>query len=184
MGAFVIGGPNVQGERLEFGPYAPDAGHTRIMRSSTGGFIPAQSTHIRESEVCATCHTLITKPLGPEGKEIGEFPEQVPYQEWQHSAYSKQRSCQSCHMPAGSGRCRDHQRAGRAAIGGFPPHIRGRQLFHERNSQSQPHRVEAWRRSPMNSRHPRRKRRITCNRKRRASQSENWKCATGGWKRK
>ncbi len=99
VGAFVIGGPNVQGERLEFGPYAPDAGHTRIMRSSTGGFIPTQSTHIRESEICATCHTLLTRPLGPENKEIGEFPEQVPYQEWRHSAYSKQRSCQSCHMP-------------------------------------------------------------------------------------
>lgn len=100
VGAFVIGGPNVQGERIEFGPYAPDAGHIRIMRSSTGGFIPAQSTHIRESEVCATCHTLITKPLGEGTKEVGEFPEQVPYQEWQHSAYSKLRSCQSCHMPA------------------------------------------------------------------------------------
>jgi hypothetical protein len=99
VGAFVIGGPNVQGERLEFGPYAPDAGHTRIMRSSTGGFIPTQSTHIRESEICATCHTLLTKPLNPENKEIGEFPEQVPYEEWRHSAYSKQRSCQSCHMP-------------------------------------------------------------------------------------
>ena len=99
VGSFVIGGPNVQGERLEFGPYAPDAGHTRIMRSSTGGFIPTQSTHIRESEVCATCHTLLTKPLGTGAPGAGEFPEQVPYQEWRHSAYAKQRSCQSCHMP-------------------------------------------------------------------------------------
>jgi hypothetical protein len=69
------------------------------MRSSTGGFIPTQSTHIRKSEVCATCHTLFTKPLGPEGKEIRRFPEQVPYLEWQHSAFGKQRSCLSCHMP-------------------------------------------------------------------------------------
>ncbi len=99
VGSFVIGGPNVQGERLEFGPYAPDAGHTTIMRSSTGGFVPAESTHIRESEICATCHTLLTKPLSAGAKEADEFPEQVPYQEWLHSAYSKKKSCQSCHMP-------------------------------------------------------------------------------------
>ena len=99
VGGFVIGAPNAQGERLEFGPYAPDAGHARIMRTSTGGFIPTESPHIRQSEVCATCHTLITKALGPGGKEIGELPEQVPYQEWLHSEYREKRSCQSCHMP-------------------------------------------------------------------------------------
>lgn len=99
VGGFVIGGPNVQGNRLEFGPFAPDAGHIRIMRSSAGGFLPTESGHIRESEVCATCHTLITHSLGPGGKTLGEFPEQVPYQEWLHSGYRQMRSCQSCHMP-------------------------------------------------------------------------------------
>ncbi len=99
VGGFVIGGANAQGERVEYGPYAPDAGHRRIMRSSTGGFTPAESAHIRESEMCATCHTLLTKALGPGGKEIGELPEQVPYQEWLHSEYRTARSCQSCHMP-------------------------------------------------------------------------------------
>ncbi|MBN1570900.1 MAG: hypothetical protein JXA73_23870 [Acidobacteria bacterium] len=99
VGGFVIGSPNAQGHRLAFGPHAPSAGHITIMRSSTGGFIPAESTHLSESEVCATCHTLITHSLGPDGKAIGEFPEQVPYQEWLHSAYRTGRSCQSCHMP-------------------------------------------------------------------------------------
>jgi hypothetical protein len=99
VGEFVIGGPNAQGERQEFGPFAPDAGHVRIMRSSTGGFLPTESAHIRQSELCATCHTLITKALGTGGKEIPEFPEQVPYQEWLHSEYREKRSCQSCHMP-------------------------------------------------------------------------------------
>jgi hypothetical protein len=99
VGGFVIGVPNAQGQRLEYGPYAPDAGHSRIMRSSTGGFLPTESAHIRESEVCATCHTLLTQTLGPGGKAIGEFPEQVPYQEWLHSGYRQTRSCQSCHMP-------------------------------------------------------------------------------------
>jgi hypothetical protein len=99
VGNFVIGGPNPQGDRPVYGPYAPDAGHIKIMRSATDGFLPEESAHIRESELCATCHTLITKALGPGGKTLGEFPEQVPYQEWQHSDYRTKRSCQSCHMP-------------------------------------------------------------------------------------
>jgi hypothetical protein len=99
VGNFVIGGPDFQGNRIEYGPFAPDAGHTRIMWSSTGGFLPTESPHMRQSEICATCHTLITKALGPDGESIGELPEQVPYQEWRHSAYRSKRSCQSCHMP-------------------------------------------------------------------------------------
>jgi hypothetical protein len=99
VGNFVIGGPDFRGNRIEYGPFAPDAGHTRIMWSSTGGFLPTESPHMRQSEICATCHTLITKALGPDGQSIGELPEQVPYQEWRHSAYRSKRSCQSCHMP-------------------------------------------------------------------------------------
>ncbi len=41
----------------------------------------------------------MTKTLGPGGKEIGTFPEQMPYQEWLHSDYTNRSSCQSCHMP-------------------------------------------------------------------------------------
>jgi hypothetical protein len=69
------------------------------MKSSSGGFVPTQSEHIRQSELCATCHTLITQALGPKGEVIGELPEQVPYQEWLHSDYRDRASCQSCHMP-------------------------------------------------------------------------------------
>src|SRR5207249_9835978 len=60
---------------------------------------PTEAEHIRQSEVCATCHTLYTKALGPQGKVIGELPEQMPYQEWLHSEFREQKSCQSCHMP-------------------------------------------------------------------------------------
>jgi hypothetical protein len=49
--------------------------------------------------VCATCHTLYTQALGPNGDVLGELPEQVPYLEWQHSAFRQEQSCQSCHMP-------------------------------------------------------------------------------------
>jgi hypothetical protein len=53
---------------------------------------------VQRSELCATCHTLITHALGPDGQVIGELPEQVPYQEWLHSGYRTEKSCQDCHM--------------------------------------------------------------------------------------
>jgi hypothetical protein len=42
---------------------------------------------------------LHTSALGAAGREIGTLPEQAPYQEWLHSSYVNERSCQSCHMP-------------------------------------------------------------------------------------
>jgi len=99
VGGFVIDPPAPSGERLEYGPFKIEAGHTRIMRTSSGGFRPVEAEHIRESEMCATCHTLYTQSLGPQGKPIGEFPEQMPYQEWLHSDYRATQSCQACHMP-------------------------------------------------------------------------------------
>ncbi|MEO8078049.1 MAG: hypothetical protein ABI818_17105 [Acidobacteriota bacterium] len=98
-GGFVIEPRDAQGNTREYGPYAVDAGHTRVMKSSTEGFVPVQSDHIRQSELCATCHTLITETLGAGGKPAGRLPEQVPYQEWLHSDYKDTKSCQSCHMP-------------------------------------------------------------------------------------
>ena len=99
MGGFVVDTIRKLGEREEYGPYKIENGQNRIMRSSTGGYKPTQSDHIKQSELCATCHTLITKALGPDGKVIGELPEQMPYQEWLHSEYKDKQSCQSCHMP-------------------------------------------------------------------------------------
>jgi len=69
------------------------------MKSSSEGYRPTQADHIRQSEICATCHTLLTQALGSDGKRIGRLPEQVPYQEWLHSDFKNTQSCQSCHMP-------------------------------------------------------------------------------------
>ena len=97
-GGFVLAQPTPQGERQMFGPYEVDRGRQTIMRSATG-MTPAEATHLRESEVCATCHTLYTQALGPKGEVLAQLPEQVPYLEWQHSAFRQGHSCQSCHMP-------------------------------------------------------------------------------------
>jgi hypothetical protein len=99
VGRFVLDPPGASGERPEYGPYQIERGQTRIMRTSSGGFRPSEGKHIQQSEVCATCHTLYTQALGPDGKVIGRLPEQVPYQEWLHSDFREKQSCQDCHMP-------------------------------------------------------------------------------------
>jgi hypothetical protein len=99
-GGFVVPAPADPNARPEYGPYEVDRGHTRIMNTSSEGYRPTQAEHMRQSELCATCHTLITNALGPGGTSIGRLPEQVPYQEWLHSDFKNTQSCQSCHMPA------------------------------------------------------------------------------------
>ena len=99
IGGFVIDPPDSKTERAVYGPFQIEPGLTRVMRTSTGGFRPTEAGQIRKSELCATCHTLYTKALGPGGAVIGELPEQMPYQEWLHSDYKDKQSCQACHMP-------------------------------------------------------------------------------------
>lgn len=97
VGGFVIDRHLPLGQRAVFGKYPVDAGRSRVMRSSSG-FEQRQAEHLKSSEVCATCHTLFTHSLGPDGSVTGRLAEQVPYLEWQHSAYATQRSCQDCHL--------------------------------------------------------------------------------------
>jgi hypothetical protein len=98
-GGFVVQ-PAAPDARPEYGPFEIETGHTRIMLSSSEGYRPTQADHIRQSEVCATCHTLFTQALGPGGAVVGRLPEQTPYQEWLHSDFRNTQSCQACHMPA------------------------------------------------------------------------------------
>ena len=97
-GGFTVDTTTPFEQRRVFGPFEVDRGRTTVMRSATG-FQPSESAHIQRSEVCATCHTLYTHALDAAGNALGEFPEQVPYQEWLHSEYRDTQSCQSCHMP-------------------------------------------------------------------------------------
>ncbi len=83
----------------EFGPFDVDAGHQRIMQSSTGGFAPMRADHIRDAGLCGSCHTLYTEAIGHDGRKLKPFPEQMPYKEWQHSSFASTKTCQQCHMP-------------------------------------------------------------------------------------
>jgi len=99
VGGFKIDEKTPSGQRNEYGPYEIGPGRMTIMHSSSR-FQPVENSKvIQSSELCATCHTLYTKPLSANGDAGAEFPEQVPYQEWLHSEYRTSRSCQSCHMP-------------------------------------------------------------------------------------
>ena len=107
-GGFVLA-PRAAAGLTMFGPYEVETGPTSTMRSATDA-APAKAEHIRQSEICATCHTLYTQAFGPSGEVIGSLPEQMPYLEWRHSAFAREpaspkpngeggRTCQSCHMP-------------------------------------------------------------------------------------
>jgi hypothetical protein len=97
-GGFEIERGRELGSRAIYGPQSVESGHESVMRSAAR-FVPTQSAHIQQSELCATCHTLFTTALDERGETIGELPEQMPYQEWLQSEYRETRSCQSCHMP-------------------------------------------------------------------------------------
>jgi len=98
-GGFEIDTTTPAERRVIYGPHDVDAGHTRIMNSAAA-FVPTQTEHMKQAELCGTCHTLYTEALGANGEVIGSLPEQMPYQEWLHSDYRTTQTCQDCHMPA------------------------------------------------------------------------------------
>jgi hypothetical protein len=99
VGNVKIAQPDKNGVRAEYGPFDVDKGHRTVMHSSTATYLPTHGSQVRDSGLCGSCHTLITSALGPKGEKIARFPEQVPYQEWQHSDYATKQTCQDCHMP-------------------------------------------------------------------------------------
>ena len=119
---FVLDKTTPEGERKAFGPYDVDAGRQTVMRSASR-LVPAKAGHMQKSEVCATCHTLFTHTLDPEGKVVGELAEQVPYLEWRHSDYRDKKSCQDCHMPEVEGETKI------ASVVGLPHEGMSRHVF-------------------------------------------------------
>lgn len=98
-GGFVIGN-----QRRIYGPHEnPVTGPMQVHVNYT----PTYASHVTQSELCATCHTVFTHALTEEGDDAGAqpFPEQTAYLEWQNSIYGnpglgdEARACQSCHMP-------------------------------------------------------------------------------------
>jgi len=88
--------------------YGPHDNPLAMPMENRSGFSPTSSQHIRRSSLCATCHTLETDALAPDGQAAGfTLPEQMPYLEWRNSAFNDElaqpgpeaKSCQECHIP-------------------------------------------------------------------------------------
>jgi mono/diheme cytochrome c family protein len=112
--AFTIGT-----EKIIYGPYqAPFAGPMVNFTAYT----PMFSDHINNSELCGTCHTLLTHPVSPEGEVYeNEFVEQSILQEWKNSIYPDENTnCQTCHIPRISGP---------VTISNTPPWLDGQDFF-------------------------------------------------------
>jgi hypothetical protein len=101
-GGFLIDVTTPAEQRPLFGRFDVDSGRARAMHSVTG-FEQTKAFHLGQAELCATCHTLYTRALDDQGRPAGVLPEQVPYQEWQHSAFAPMQRCQGCHMPQANG---------------------------------------------------------------------------------
>jgi hypothetical protein len=101
-GGFLIDTTIPQGERLAYGPFQTDDNLVALMQGASG-FIPKQTEHMGQAEVCGNCHDLYTPYLDSTGEVAGEFAEQLIYSEWANSAYKGEKSCQACHMPQAQG---------------------------------------------------------------------------------
>lgn len=85
--------------RKMYGPYEdPMIGPMQLYT----GLIPTYGPHMHTSNVCASCHTLVTDVVDLQGNYTGEkFVEQSTYHEWVNSSYpSLGKPCQTCHMPS------------------------------------------------------------------------------------
>ncbi|UCE97847.1 MAG: hypothetical protein JSV74_00490 [Dehalococcoidia bacterium] len=99
-GNYIIDTSTEPPDRLEFGPYPVPL--VEPMQEEVG-FTPTFGLHVNDSSLCAVCHTVYTPYLDGSGNVLGIFPEQTPYLEWQHSNFSTNVMCQTCHMPTAKG---------------------------------------------------------------------------------
>lgn len=90
-----------------YGQYLTPFANPMVNRT---GFTPVYSAHIQASKLCATCHNLKTPYVDENGVVLSstpesEFPEQMPYTEWEQSSYATTtpKSCQDCHMSRTNG---------------------------------------------------------------------------------
>src|SRR5678815_3501771 len=81
-----------------YGPFEnPVAGPMQLYE----GYTPVFSTHMNESRLCSSCHTLVTETVDLNGNYTGgHFVEQATYHEYLNSDFpANSITCQSCHMP-------------------------------------------------------------------------------------
>jgi len=99
------GSYNINNTKTIYGQYSGVSTNPMFMDT---GYTPVFSAHVSDSSMCATCHNLKTPYVDAAGNVLTttaetEFPEQMPYTEWENSIFddagSSPQSCQDCHMP-------------------------------------------------------------------------------------
>ena len=137
VGGFVVDTVKNAGEREEYGPFKIEDGQNRIMRTSSGGYRRPKASTSGKSELCATCHTLITKALGPDGQKIGSASRADAV-----SGMARQRVSRTSRA-ARTATCRSSKELVRVTntLGQYPrgrcrgTRFRRRQLFHAANAE-------------------------------------------------
>ena len=88
---------NYDTTRVEYGPfYNPVTGPMVLYE-----YTPTFSLHMKTSQLCGSCHTLITNTVDTSNQLTGgTFIEQATFHEWLNSNFNSDQPCQSCHMPA------------------------------------------------------------------------------------
>ena len=107
LGGFT-GHYEIDNSKTIFGPFDNLFPNPMIMNT---GYTPTYSAHVKDSKLCSTCHNLKTPYVDEFGQVLSstaesEFPEQMPYTEWEHSSYNggaNAKSCQQCHMSRANG---------------------------------------------------------------------------------
>ena len=99
---------DISDEKVAYGQYSDPLQQQMINQV---GFAPRFGEHMSDSRLCASCHNLKTPFVDANGNLASstpesEFPEQMPYTEWENSIFSdtgsNPTSCQECHMPVTS----------------------------------------------------------------------------------
>jgi len=97
------GGYQIGDNKAIYGQYTDPFTNNMVMMT---GYTPTYGAHMESSKICGTCHNLKTPFVDQFGTLLSttpesEFPEQMPYSEWEHSSYataSANKQCQDCHM--------------------------------------------------------------------------------------
>lgn len=101
-GKYTVKPVDAPNNRPHYGPHADSFDQPM---SASAGLQSEFGGQINDPAVCATCHNLKTPFLDAQGQIAGtDFPEQMPFSEWQAGDYSKFEipiGCQQCHMPLG-----------------------------------------------------------------------------------
>ncbi len=104
-GHYTVEDFGVISQRKIYGPYSGVATGPMI---NDVAYTPEYGAHISDSALCASCHNLKTPFVDETGVVVSnsaaeEFPEQMPYSEWEFSAFAVEKSCQDCHMSRNQG---------------------------------------------------------------------------------